>query len=1360
MASLALAAVGTALGAASGAAGLTILGSTLSAATIGGMIGSAVGSVVDSMILASMQPDQHIEGARLDTLQVTTSTEGAVIPRVYGRMKLGGNIIWATDFREVVNTQSQGGGKGGGPSVTTTSYQYYASFAVAFCEGPIAGFGRIWADGELMDLRSVTYRTYLGDEDQLPDTFMAAKSGADKTPAYRGTAYIMFEDLFLESYGNRIPQITVEVLNSVGSDESVENVLQSVAMIPGTGEYSLATQKVTKKGASNATTGENLNVSSWRTDFNLALDQLQASAPNVESVSLVVSWFGDDLRCGNCNLRPGVESRNKDVSIEWHVDDTTRATAYLVSRDADGRPSYGGTPSDHSVVQAIKEIKSRGMKVFFYPFILMDVEEDNLLPDPYSDNGSSVGQAPFPWRGRITCHPSIGYTGSVDGTSDAASQVQSFFGSAGVDDFRLVSDILNEFTIQEAIDAGFDNFFDYLLAYFDVFDGLVTTRPLIRYVGPNEWSYRRFIIHSAMLCAAAGGVDTFLIGSEMVALNRVRDQKGDFPAVDHMTQILADVREVLGAGVDISYAADWSEYFGYHAQDGSGDVYFHLDPIWANPNCDFVGIDNYMPLSDWRDGDDHLDAAISPSVYDHAYLQGNIEGGEGFDWYYASAADRESQTRTPITDGAEGKPWVFRYKDLRSWWSNQHYNRPGGVESGSPTAWVPQSKPFRFTEYGCPAIDRGTNQPNVFYDPKSSESAVPYHSRGWRDDDIQRAYIEALLPYWQDAANNPTSGVYAGPMVDVANSSAWAWDARPYPHFPSLESVWSDGENWRLGHWLTGRIGSQSLPALVSALCERAGMPTDQIDVSSLRGSVEGFAISALESARASISICATHFGFDATESLGKIKFQMRGQNPVATIELDDMLPGDGDEPFILDRAQETELPQALKWSVLRSDADYEQATTEARRTVVQSSRISSESFPIAVPPEMAAKRVARSLMERWAGREMATFGLPPSRMALDPTDVVRVMHDGRGYDIRLQAIADNDARDMSGILQDRLAYDLPPGAARASSLKQATVFGGGDLQFMDLPHLRADYEAHQPLFAAYARPWPGALAIYRSPGEDGFTLQTSIPAPAMMATTVSDFDAGPTSRFDMANELVIDITSGNLVSVDDLAVFEGGNTFAIETSEGVWEIVSAAEVELVATSRYRLTRLLRGLRGTEGAMVASLAAGARVVKLDDSVTNLPITSAEVGLPYNWLVGPASLPIDDDAYVQEAFTAQAVGLRPFSPCHVKQPNRTGRTPGDLTIDWIRRSRDLSADSWAAAEIPIGESSEAYEVDIMDGATVLRTLSASTPSVVYTGAQQTADFGALLGPGDTLDVRIAQVSLSYGRGAILEQTLNF
>lgn len=109
MATLVLGAVGSAIG---GAFGGTIL--DFSGAANGGFIGSTIGSAVDNWIVSSLAPAQRIEGARLDSLRITSSTEGAVIPRLYGRMRLGGNIIWATDFREETRTNSQGGGKGGG----------------------------------------------------------------------------------------------------------------------------------------------------------------------------------------------------------------------------------------------------------------------------------------------------------------------------------------------------------------------------------------------------------------------------------------------------------------------------------------------------------------------------------------------------------------------------------------------------------------------------------------------------------------------------------------------------------------------------------------------------------------------------------------------------------------------------------------------------------------------------------------------------------------------------------------------------------------------------------------------------------------------------------------------------------------------------------------------------------------------------------------------------------------------------------------------------------------------------------------------------------------------------------------------
>jgi hypothetical protein len=203
---------------------------------------------------------------------------------------------------------------------------------------------------------------------------------------------------------------------------------------------------------------------------------------------------------------------------------------------------------------------------------------------------------------------------------------------------------------------------------------------------------------------------------------------------------------------------------------------------------------------------------------------------------------------------------------------------------------------------------------------------------------------------------------------------------------------------------------------------------------------------------------------------------------------------------------------------------------------------------------------------------------------------------------------------------------------------------------------------------------------------------------------------------------------------------------------------VQAGVAELLAPGRYRLTRLLRGQRGTEGAMGNPAPAGARVVVLDAVSRRCrsprPISASRgTGASAPRAARSATRPM-----WRRAFTPAGVGLRPFSVAHVEQPWRKPRTPGDLTIRWTRRSRALAADSWGGLEVPLAEELEAYEVEILDGATVKRVLSTATTSAVYTAADQTADWGAPLGPGDTLDIRIYQLSALVGRGAPKTVTL--
>jgi len=495
MAALVLSVAGGAAGAVFGPAG----------AIAGRIVGALAGNLMDQALFGSTA--RSVTGPRLADLDVMASTEGAPIPRLYGRARLSGQVIWATRLEEVVSTSSQStggkGGLGGATAITTTTtYSYYANFAVGLCEGEIGSVGGIWADGDLLDTSTLTLRVHRGGEDQLPDDLIVAKEGAGNAPSYRGLAYVVFERLPLADFGNRIPQLSFEIVRPVGQ---LERMTRAVTLIPGSTEFGYETSAVVRVLGPGQSAPENRHVTTATSDVMASLDDLQATCPNLERVAIVVAWFGSDLRAGECKVRPGVDNAIKVTSGgTWSVAGVTRPDAYLVSA-IDGVPSYGGTPSDDSVVHLIAELKARGLKVTLYPFLMMDIAPGNALPDPWTGASS---QPAYPWRGRITCDPAPGVSGSPQGTADAATQVAAFFSGDGA----------------------------------------------------SGWNYCRMILHYANLAASCGGVDAFLIGSELKALTRVRSGVGVYPAVTALATLAADVKAIVGPSTLVTYGADWTEY--------------------------------------------------------------------------------------------------------------------------------------------------------------------------------------------------------------------------------------------------------------------------------------------------------------------------------------------------------------------------------------------------------------------------------------------------------------------------------------------------------------------------------------------------------------------------------------------------------------------------------------------------------------------------------------------------------------------------------------------------------------------------------------------------------------------------------
>jgi hypothetical protein len=226
-----------------------------------------------------------------------------------------------------------------------------------------------------------------------------------------------------------------------------------------------------------------------------------------------------------------------------------------------------------------------------------------------------------------------------------------------------------------------------------------------------------------------------------------------------------------------------------------------------------------------------------------------------------------------------------------------------------------------------------------------------------------------------------------------------------------------------------------SLAALVRHLCLRAGLPESRIDVTGLWGAVEGYAITALESPRASITTLSRHFGFDAVETEGVIRFVMRGRASVATLAPDDLVaPREGD------------VLELTRGPGDRTAAGAEMAGRARRRGLRRGPRRGAAHHRRHDPdrlrelPDGGAARGGRAALPPRAdgsvgGARDAAFRLPPSRLALDPADAIRLAHDGRLVDLRLVSIADAEARGIEAVRQDRATYDLPPGDPRAASL-------------------------------------------------------------------------------------------------------------------------------------------------------------------------------------------------------------------------------------------------------------------------------------------------------------------------------------
>jgi len=471
--------------------------------------------------------------------------------------------------------------------------------------------------------------------------------------------------------------------------------------------------------------------------------------------------------------------------------------------------------------------------------------------------------------------------------------------------------------------------------------------------------YREFILHYARL--VKDKVDAFIIGSEFIGLTKVKDGNNNFPAVREFCRLASDVKNILGQNTIVTYAADWSEY---HHTDGG---WYNMDELWSCPDIDVIGIDQYFPITNSHTTITNIDQLVS-----------GFESGEGYDIYYE---DGQKTRQKPL--GA-----AYAWKNIRYFWENEHWN-----PNGTKTSWQIKSKPIWFTEYGFPSVDCATNSPNVFFSGDSVESGFPHLSRGNVDFEAQKAGIIATEQKWMNSDM-------------VKQKFLWTWDARPYPFFPSLLDVWSDGKIWEYAHFVNGKLGNSSLAEIVSYLCDLAGLSESDYDVSDLDLDIHGYTIDTDSRAISNISHLSKLFFFDAYMLHGKIVFKMLSNVRTHHINEDNMIL-DGDQNYLSIEEEYSNNSSIKKMNILyiNRHADYKISTTYAENYLTKNKPVCSYKTNLALS-EQDALNIARTMLSHINSTNInIRFKLSIDFINLLPLDIATIKVRNKKYNIRIRDI-------------------------------------------------------------------------------------------------------------------------------------------------------------------------------------------------------------------------------------------------------------------------------------------------------------------------------------------------------------------
>jgi hypothetical protein len=1271
---------------------------------MGGSIGASIGWSVGAALGGLVDPPDAIkqQGPRLGDLKLQASSYGAPIPVVYGAVRVAGNVIWASEIRETATTTSEGGK--GGPEVETTTYTYAVDVAISIGEGELVGVSRMWANNQLVANFSTTNTDiaesvvfYSGTETQLPDPTMEAALGVGRVPAYRGQAYIVFENLQLADYGNRVPNFEFEV--AVGGTFEGPKLVDTGLPAYGGTEFKfidnlgsiwayVGTSQISRY---NLKSGVRLTTRSIYSSLNTPISAnafLQPSAVS-ELGTLVCRRAGSNT--GNSYLSPsGAEEYTSFRPPPPQPPDPRECQLQLAGAGT-GFVVYSDKITVYSVYTSVF-VFEEGVNVVSYPGVYSQGFKYTDSAGIAFDNTSAVSLSLTTKRLNISGAAALVLVQpSSISINPFGGNVACKLNSSGLSIFATGEPYINANGIVADSEGNY-----YVLN--------TTTKKIHKFLQTSPNAFTNSLTLDTTTVMPSWNPNVKIPSGKKVMV--VQYNTSASPTVNGYRIGLIDLVTMSF----ISSCAAPTNGLQLFESDSGTDIVAGIDS-----NTNTIKLVNYTPR--FTASDDETTASLAAIVSDLCERSGlsasqiDVTALEPYK-VRGYALSRQASARANIAQLQQAYFFDAVESDHKIKFVPRTQRPAVTIDADELGAYAAGGQPSELLEVRRGQEVELPSRVSVTYPDQTFDYQLKTQNaqRLLTASVVESAEALAVVLSADEARSVANRALY---FAHIERTRFAFGTSKKYLYLEPTDVVTINGPNKsyiaRLQTASTsgGLIQWEAIAAAGTGAAINAPVIISPLGAGAVAGVAFAYTILATNTPT-SYSATGLPAGLTLNTSTGAITGTVAASGTaVATITATNA-SGSGKSPLTITTTASAVAPTITSAATINAKVG----------ALVNAFLSATGTSPIAWAVTSGQLPVGLSLNTSTG----AITGTPTTEGTASFT--VRAAN----------GTAPNATLAMTAIVQ-----------ASGQSPIDVVVPGATYAQYLDIPLLRDkdDGAGFYVALTAATAPWSGATVLQSADGLSYTSLASAFSSAASGFATTQLGAGFNTNMIDEASSVTVYINgSGTLASITTDELLNGGNACVIGG-----EILCFGTATLVAAQTYRLSRFIRGLFGTEAAQATHPGGDAFVMLNGGGVVRVAGTTAQIGQPLQYKSITNGQKLNTAAAVP--FTNSAAGLKPLSPVLVnasKQPN------GDFIVRWTRRGR-IDAGWRSTVDVPLGETVEEYDLELYTSGLpniLRRTARVTAPTYTYTLAQQVADAGSGIAAG-ALSHRVYQISSAVGRG---------